>query len=898
MGALRPGLDWLAAAPLRWRFGRLEAAFLALVALALGMRLWELGGRAMHYDEAIHLHYAWQLLNSEGLAGGFPWVFGTDFIHSPWMHGPFQIEVVALFLRIFGDNDVAARLAYALFGAALVGLPYFLRDYLGRAGALIAGVMLALSPALLYFSRFGRNDIIMAVWTLALLILMWRYMHEGKHRYLYLAAVVLACMYGTKETAYIVTFSFGLIAFLLSLTTLPSLMLGRETLARMAGPTGFLLLLITLTLPQWVPIVSLAQDALGLGLVNEDGGVAGPVGAPRWDGPVVQLPVYPVPWPVHLLAGVTLAGALAWPAWTCVRTAGGAWVRRLAVNSGAPLLGAAAAALVVFRPAGEAWSSTGALVLDFVLAGVLAGSAVGILTAARHPWRAGTWLLAVPAQLTALYAILLTDAVNVAAVIDAVVPSGVSVDVSGNGVPVNYVVAGGLLLAALNLSMYLGVRWLGGRWLVLAALFYLTWAAIYTTLFTNAAGLFSGVWQDMGYWIAQQDVARGNQPWYYYFLGLSVYEILPVTFGIAGAVYFWRRLDVLGLVLALWAVLTLVIYTVASEKMPWLLVNITLPFILLAGKYLGRLVEGIDWRRFITRGQMLLFLLPPLLAAGVVYLAYAYTGREGGFSAAHWVLLAGVALAAVLTAWLARLAKPRNGPALAALGMAGLLLGFGTVGAVRASYSYDDSPQELLVYAQGSHDLRKSFQLIEDRVPSQPPSQAAVHVDYDLWYPFNWYVRTLERAGTMNFRCFKSPQEAGWNESCKPAGARPDSLAWLLTTAHAQGGADALSEFRRDGPLRNLLWFNEDAYRRPGEQRFACPSGSAGLHCAPEGREAEGHPWRFKGLPNGTQLRKDFGYFKSVAASRRSWGDALDYLLFRDIKGDWLNSQYYGYFAQ
>ena len=149
-----------------WRLGWVEWGFLVLVALALGMRLWELGGRTMHYDEAIHIYASWKLVNSEGLLGGWPWVFGSDYIHSPWMHGPFQIEFAAFIFRIFGDSDFTARLGYTLFGAALVGLPYFLRDYLGRVGALLAGVMLALSPVLLYFSRFGRNDILMAFWAL------------------------------------------------------------------------------------------------------------------------------------------------------------------------------------------------------------------------------------------------------------------------------------------------------------------------------------------------------------------------------------------------------------------------------------------------------------------------------------------------------------------------------------------------------------------------------------------------------------------------------------------------------------------------------------------------------------------------------------------------------------
>ncbi len=59
-----------------------------------------------------------------------------------------------------------------------MAVPYFFRDHLGRIGALLAAVMLALSPTLLYFSRFGRNDIIMAFFATTLLILMWRYIHE------------------------------------------------------------------------------------------------------------------------------------------------------------------------------------------------------------------------------------------------------------------------------------------------------------------------------------------------------------------------------------------------------------------------------------------------------------------------------------------------------------------------------------------------------------------------------------------------------------------------------------------------------------------------------------------------------------------------------------------------
>ena len=187
------------------RRGRYQTGFLALLLTALGLRLWELSGRVMHYDEAIHLYYSWQLSNFE------------DYLHSPWMHGPFQIELVALFLKLLGDTDFTARLAYALLGTALVALPYFLREHLGRAGALLTGVLLTISPSLLYFSRFGRNDIIMAFLATSLFILMWRYIHQSKNRYLYLAAAVLAIAFATKETAYIITLIFGALAFLMAL---------------------------------------------------------------------------------------------------------------------------------------------------------------------------------------------------------------------------------------------------------------------------------------------------------------------------------------------------------------------------------------------------------------------------------------------------------------------------------------------------------------------------------------------------------------------------------------------------------------------------------------------------------------------------------------------------------
>jgi 4-amino-4-deoxy-L-arabinose transferase-like glycosyltransferase len=836
----------------RPRFGWLEASFLGLVLLALGTRLWELDGRAMHYDEAIHVYYAWRLSNLE------------EYIHAPWMHGPFQIEFTALILRLLGDNDFTARLGYVLFGSALVGLPYFLRDHLGRAGAWLTGVMLTVSPVMLYFSRFGRNDIIMAFWATALLVLAWRYIHEGRDRYLYLGSAVLAFMFATKETAYFVALIFGALTFLLALPDLAPLAFRRGKLSELAGPAGFFILILTLTLPQWSAISGLFQGFLGLTLANPEGVSRGIVGAPHWAGPFVVLPVYNAPWWLHLLAVAALAGGLLWLA-----RKGDFAVRALITGVGIPLVVVAATILAVFRPIGQLLSpESPPLLVDAPLAGAIALAAVGVLIFLRHTWKQSVLLIVVPALLTLLYAALFTPFVNVASLVNGLLPGDIQVDATINGVPVNFVVASGILATAFLISIALGVGWRGGVWVACAVIFYAIWLTLYTTIFTNWAGFFSGIWQGMGYWIAQQDVARGNQPWYYYFVGLSVYELLPVFFGTLGAIYSLKTGNVFGLALAFWAGLTLLAYTLASEKMPWLLVNITLPFILLAGQYLGDLVERVPWRWVTQRGQVALLVLIPLGFIACVYLVMSYVNMQSPFSGLQWGVLTALALLAIVAAFLVRLARPPAGVALVGLATAVLLLAFGTWSAFRAAYTFDDSIPEILVYAQGSADLPQTYSKLDQQVFESASRSGAVRVDYEMWYPFQWYVRHEEQDGTLQFSCFKDNGDAGWNASCSPVPDDPDASALLLNAQHSNRDAPALTEYQREGPLRNLLWFPE-SYRRPGENR-----------------QAEGP---------GEELAKDFAFFKEAATSHATWQDALDYVIFRELERNWYTSEYYSY---
>ena len=774
-----------------WEFG----IFAGLALVALGLRLWELGGRTMHYDEAIHVHYAWRLAIGEG------------FSHSPWMHGPFQIHMTAFMFKLFSDSDFTARLGYVLFGSALVTLPYFLRSYLGRTGAVVTAVLLVLSPSLLYFSRFGRNEILMAFFAVALLTLMWRYLNEGKNRYLYMASAVLALAFATKESSYIIVAIFGAALLLLSLSEVVPWILGRVRLSDMRGAPVFLILLVTLTLPQWSAGTSLVQDSFGVVLASTEGGT-GDVGLPDQTSPAIVFPLFALPLALNAFIA---AGLVAVSLWLSIYTGLG---RRLAK-----------------------WLTAG---------GVMA-------------------------SVTYLF-----------------------VSIPEGRVPRDFAITLVILFAFLSISVIIGVMWRWKVWLLCAGIFYFIWTLLYTSVFglfvrdhgfcpgglgsffdvmcSKFGGLYTGSWQSLGYWLPQQDVARGGQPWYYHLVTGSLYEFVPLVFGVVAMIYFFRKGDQFGWMLGFWAILTLVAYTVASEKMPWLLVNIAIPFILLSGKFVGEIVEGINWRRVLPSGTSALLVLAPTVVVLVIYLLNRSLGQGTLGSWQSWSALAGIILIGAATVLLVKRARPRPsvGGRLAALGTAVLLLGFSSFVAFRASYNYDDSPIEMLAYAQGSADIKNIAQTLDRNVIPSGERERVVEVDRELWYPMNWYVRHAQKEGSLAFKCFKSSGEAGHNSSCKPLEKTPPLKAILLNESHASRDSGHLTGFEKDGPHRNLLWFPE-SYRRPGESR-----------------KREGF-WE--------EMREDFGFVKENIGRREPWENALDYFLFRRLGSQWWDSKFYSFIS-
>ncbi len=80
---------------------------------------------------------------------------------------------------------------------------WYWRRYLGRTGALIAGILLVISPYMLYYGRYVRNESFVGLSGILMLYVILRYLETGTPKYLYLLSASLVLHFLVKETSYI-----------------------------------------------------------------------------------------------------------------------------------------------------------------------------------------------------------------------------------------------------------------------------------------------------------------------------------------------------------------------------------------------------------------------------------------------------------------------------------------------------------------------------------------------------------------------------------------------------------------------------------------------------------------------------------------------------------------------
>ncbi len=192
----------------------------AAVAGALLFRLPRLNERPMHPDEAVQAAKTCRLYET------------GDYRYDPHEHhGPSLYYLALPSVRIVGKgnveeaDDTTFRLVPVLFGAGLVLLVGLMWDGLGRAAALVAALFTAISPAMVYYSRYYIQETLLVFFTFLALAAGWRYVRSRSVWWALVAGAAVGLMHATKETWIL---SVGAMLVALGLTVVWSRRTGQE----------------------------------------------------------------------------------------------------------------------------------------------------------------------------------------------------------------------------------------------------------------------------------------------------------------------------------------------------------------------------------------------------------------------------------------------------------------------------------------------------------------------------------------------------------------------------------------------------------------------------------------------------------------------------------------------
>ena len=173
---------------------------LLILLVAAAVRLPELALNPFHHDEGVNGFFTTNLVRQ-----------GTYTYDPANYHGPSLYYFALVSEIVFGLTSEAMRLVPVAFGLLLVAMVFPLRRYLGSLATLTAAALLALSPAMVYVSRYFIHEMLLASLSLSLVVAAVFYLDRRQPTYLVAAAVAAALLFATKETG-IITVAVLLIA--------------------------------------------------------------------------------------------------------------------------------------------------------------------------------------------------------------------------------------------------------------------------------------------------------------------------------------------------------------------------------------------------------------------------------------------------------------------------------------------------------------------------------------------------------------------------------------------------------------------------------------------------------------------------------------------------------------
>lgn len=643
---------------------------------------------------------------------------GGGYRYDPVTHGPLQFHLITLSYTLFGDSDFSARIPDALFGIAVVAFALFaFKKYLGRVGSLAAGFLFTISPFISFYSRYTRNEIFIVFWGMALIWGILRYLELGRKQTLVFITIITALHFTDKATSYIFTAEiliFLAVVFIARVVTKPW---------QSDRHRSVFLLIITITLVVGLLTFGFGYDAL--------------TNAP---------------------ASVTDEGV-------------GVMFNELELNT------------------------------RLLIGGLGLGLLVGLVAAAFFLIKGIGWHSLRDERSFDLLILQGTIVLPLLAALPMDILGFNPMDYSTSGI----LTSAFFVLPLFIIALLIGLWWNWKIWAVNIGIFWSIFTIFYTTLFTQGSGFAMGMMGALGYWMAQQGVVRGTQPLYYYALvQIPIYEFLP-AFGTLMAAIMGipiigkslsyskskgpsnlsaadeqttqlettepvidekeeeeetrivdnegetRQPPVLALLLY-WSVMSLIAFSIAGERMPWLTSHIAMPMILTSGWSFGKLLESFDWVSFKRqRGWLViivgtLFLLTTFRTLGILLSPtppfQGNTLFQLEVTSSFLLALVSMVASAIGLYYLLR------GWAIQQVGKLVLILFVGILSLItirtsfRANFILYDTAKEFLVYAHAARDPKDVLEQVEEISHRLTGGKdIIVAYDSDLLYPYWWYFR-------------------------------------------------------------------------------------------------------------------------------------------------------------
>lgn len=183
----------------------------AAVIIAIALRLPRLSMRPMHCDEAVHAIKFGQLLE-DGV-----YTYDPNEYHGPTLNYLSLIPAkLASAQKLTEVTEFTLRIVPVFFGVLLVLLLLLLVDGLGCGAAAYAAILTAISPAMVFYSRYYIMEILLVFFTFGVIVCGYRFARSGGLIWAILAGMFAGLMHATKETS-IIAFGSMILSLLLVL---------------------------------------------------------------------------------------------------------------------------------------------------------------------------------------------------------------------------------------------------------------------------------------------------------------------------------------------------------------------------------------------------------------------------------------------------------------------------------------------------------------------------------------------------------------------------------------------------------------------------------------------------------------------------------------------------------